>query len=49
MISIVTGVIWIALLAVTVFGARNALSGTTVLGFLLVAGGAVLLLYDKKF
>lgn len=49
MISIVTGVVWIALLAVTVFGARNALSGTTVLGFLLVVGGAVLLLYDKKF
>ena len=27
---------------------RATLSGTTVLGFLLVAGGAVLLLYDKS-
>ena len=49
MISIITGVLCIAVLAVTMFGEQNALRGTTLLGFLLVAGGAVLLLYDKRF
>ena len=49
MISIITGVIFIGILSVTMFGEKNMFDTSTVLGFLLAAAGAVLLLHNKNF